>query len=65
MIKATDFSFVTKRINKELKDATNRVIDSNWYILGEEVKNFDCKKADEQLNEFCALHRIQYNVDHY
>lgn len=41
MIKATDFSFVTKRINKELKEATNRVIDSNWYILGKEVENFE------------------------
>jgi len=41
MIKATDFSFVTKRINRELKEATNRVIDSNWYILGKEVENFE------------------------
>jgi len=46
MIKATDFSFVTKRINKELKEATNRVIDSNWYILGKEVENFESEFAN-------------------
>lgn len=46
MIKATDFSFVTKRINQELKEATNRVIDSNWYILGREVENFEREFAN-------------------
>jgi len=46
LIKATDFSSITKRINKELKEATNRVIDSNWYILGKEVENFEREFAD-------------------
>ena len=53
MIKATDFSFVTKRINKELKEATNRVIDSNWYILGKEVEEFESEFADYLGVKYC------------
>jgi len=53
MIKATDFSFITKRINKELKEATNRVIDSNWYILGKEVENFEREFADYLGVKYC------------
>ena len=53
MIKATDFSFVTRRINKELKEATNRVIDSNWYILGKEVENFEREFANYLGVKYC------------
>ena len=53
MIKATDFSFVTKRINQELKEATNRVIDSNWYILGKEVENFEREFANYLGVKYC------------
>ena len=53
MIKATDFSFVTERINKELKEATNRVIDSNWYILGKEVENFEREFANYLGVKYC------------
>jgi len=53
LIKATDFSFVTKRINKELKEATNRVIDSNCYILGKEVENFEREFADYLGVKYC------------
>jgi len=53
MIKATDFSFVTKRINKELKEATNRVIDSNWYILGKEVENLEREFANYLGVKYC------------
>ena len=53
MIRATDFSFVTKRINKELKEATNRVIDSNWYILGKEVENFEREFANYLGVKYC------------
>jgi len=54
MIKSTDFSFVTKRINRELKEATNRVIDSNWYILGKEVENFEREFADYLGVKYCV-----------
>ena len=53
MIKATDFSFVTKRINKELKEATDRVIDSNWYILGKEVEKFESEFANYLGIKYC------------
>ena len=53
MVKATDFSFVTKRINKELKEATNRVVDSNWYILGKEVENFEREFANYLGVKYC------------
>ena len=53
MIKANDFSFVTKRINRELKEATNRVIDSNWYILGKEVENFEREFANYLGVKYC------------
>ncbi len=53
MIKATDFSFVTKRINKELKAATNRIIDSNCYILGKEVENFEREFANYLRVKYC------------
>lgn len=53
MIRATDFSFVTKRINKELKEATNRVIDSNWYILGKEVEKFESEFANYLGIKYC------------
>jgi len=53
MIKATDFSFVTKRINKELKEATNRVIDSNFYILGKEIENFEREFANYLGVKYC------------
>ena len=53
MIKATDFSFVTKRINKELKEATNRVIDSNWYILGKEVEKFESEFGNYLGIKYC------------
>jgi len=53
LIKSTDFSFVTKRINKELKEATNRVIDSNFYILGKEVENFEREFANYLGVKYC------------
>ncbi len=53
MIKATEFSFVTRRINKELREATNRVIDSNWYILGKEVENFEREFANYLGVKYC------------
>jgi len=53
LIKATDFSFVTKRINKELKEATDRVIDSNCYILGKEVENFEREFANYLGIKYC------------
>ncbi|MBA7497329.1 dTDP-3-amino-3,6-dideoxy-alpha-D-galactopyranose transaminase [subsurface metagenome] len=53
MIKSVDFSHVTRRINKELKEATNRVIDNNWYILGKEVEEFESEFANYLGVKYC------------
>lgn len=41
MIKFLDIGGVNAQYELELKDAANRVISSGWYILGNEVKNFE------------------------
>lgn len=53
MIRFNNFSFVTRKINQELKDAVNRVIDSNWYILGQEVENFEIEFANYLGVKYC------------
>ena len=66
MIQFNNFSFVTNKINQELKDAANRVIDSSWYILGKEVENFEIEFANYIGVKYCigvgngleALHLI-------
>lgn len=66
MIQFNNFHFVSNKINQELKDAANRVIDSSWYILGKEVKNFEIEFANYIGVKYCigvgngleALHLI-------
>ena len=53
MIEFNNFSFVTNKINQELKDAANRVIDSNRYILGKEVENFEIEFANYIGAKYC------------
>ena len=53
MIQFNNFSFLTRKINQELKDAVNRVIDSNWYILGQEVENFEIEFANYLGVKYC------------
>lgn len=38
-----------KPVSKKIKAATNRVIDSGWFILGKEVENFENK-----FSKFCG-----------
>ena len=40
MIKFLDLKKINKKYQEELKIAANRVIDSGWYILGNELKSF-------------------------
>jgi len=54
LIKFNNFSFVTRKINLELKDAVNSVIDSNWYILGQEVENFEIEFANYLGVKYCV-----------
>ncbi len=41
MIKFLDLQKINARHSVELKEATARVIDSGWYLLGNEVKTFE------------------------
>jgi dTDP-4-amino-4,6-dideoxygalactose transaminase len=41
MIKFFDFDLIHKDIAEELKEASARVIDSGWYVLGREVEQFE------------------------
>ena len=41
MIKFLDLQKINARDAAEIKEAVNRVIDSGWYLLGNEVKAFE------------------------
>jgi len=41
MIKFNDLKKINSQYTQELKTAANRVIDSGWYLLGNEVKTFE------------------------
>lgn len=45
MIKFLDLQKINAQYASELKEATVRVIDSGWYLLGNEVKNFEAHLA--------------------
>ena len=46
MIKFLDLQKTNAQYDEELKLATSRVIDSGWYLLGNEVKNFEDHLAE-------------------
>ena len=41
MIKFLDIGKINSQYQNELKKAASRVIDSGWYVLGNEVANFE------------------------
>lgn len=45
MIKFLDLQKINAQYADEIKEATNRVIDSGWYLLGNEVKTFEANYA--------------------
>ena len=49
MIKFLDLQKINAQYESELKEAANRVVDSGWYLLGKELKQFENKYA-----EFCG-----------
>lgn len=54
MIPFLDLKSVNQQYQEELKDACSRVIDSGWYILGEELNLFE-----QEFSSYCgALHTI-------
>jgi len=45
MVKFLDLYNINQQYKSELKEAFERVLDSGWYILGEEVKQFEANYA--------------------
>lgn len=41
MIKFLDIQKITQKYSDEIHQATSRVVDSGWYLLGEETKRFE------------------------
>ena len=41
MIKFLDLQKINGQYKQELKEASNRVIDSGWYLLGKELEAFE------------------------
>ena len=46
MIKFLDLQKINQSHNDEIKEAVNRVIDSGWYVSGNEVKTFETNYAN-------------------
>ena len=54
MIKFLDLQKVTDSHSLEIHQAVNRVIDSGWYLQGEENKRFEQEYADYIGTKFCV-----------
>ena len=46
MIPFLDLKAINKQYETDLKEACSRVIDSGWYIMGNELKTFEKKFAE-------------------
>lgn len=53
MIKFLDLKSINKQYEKELKKACSRVIDSGWYILGDEVRSFEKMFSNYCNTKYC------------
>ena len=53
MISFLDLKEINTRYEKELKNACSRVIDSGWYILGNELSEFESEFAAYCNTEYC------------
>lgn len=54
MIKFLDLQQVTALHHDEIREAVNRVIDGGWYILGDEVRQFEDEYARYHDRKFCV-----------
>ena len=50
MIKLLDLQKINQQYQPELSEAVKRVIDSGWYLLGNEIKNFE-----HEFAEYCGV----------
>ena len=53
MIKFLDLQIINTKYAEEIKLATSRVIDSGWYLLGNEVKTFENNYANYIGSKHC------------
>ena len=53
MIKFLDIQKITASFEPELSAAVNRLIKSGWFLLGEEVNNFEKKYAEFTGTKHC------------
>lgn len=53
MIPFLDLKTINKQYQKELKDACSRVIDSGWYIMGNELEKFEQSFAKYCGSAYC------------
>lgn len=53
MIKFLDIQKITQKNSEEIHEAVNRVVDSGWYLQGEENKRFEKNYANYIGTEFC------------
>ena len=54
MIPFLDLKKENERYADEIKEAINRVVDSGWYILGEEKERFEKEFATYCGVEYCV-----------
>ncbi len=54
MIKFLDIQKITERYAPRIHEAASGVIDSGWYLLGEETKQFEKKYAGYIGTEYCV-----------
>lgn len=53
MIKFLDLKKINERHRKEFQEAINKVLDSGWYILGEQVECFEKEFAEYVGTSYC------------
>lgn len=53
MIPFLDLKEINHQYHQELKDACSRVIDSGWYIMGNELKSFEQEFAEYCGSKYC------------
>lgn len=54
MIKFLDLQKLTQKYSAEIKEATNRVIDSGWFLQGKENQEFEAQYANYIGSKFCV-----------
>ena len=49
MIKFLDLQKINSQYSEELKQVSNEVIDSGWYLLGKRLAQFECLRGLRQI----------------